>query len=241
MGGDPRRLDHAHVPPVEAAAGGRGAALSHAGRHHRGRDGRHCLGIAHPGRGRGPGRCAYVRCYDWRDCKGATTSPCTGSRSISWTSPINVPWSWRTPPGSTPADLAAIHRRLERLDRASGSGPWTATVLALIGRYPERRAPTWPRCSVARPHLFKLDVRKLKIARAMSTSPMARTSDPAVRTGGRTPSSSGSPVRCGSPSHPVARRARASRGRRQIWGDVHTWCRSPAGRGSLRPSCRRAP
>jgi len=65
------------------------------------------------------------------------------------------------------ADLAdsesdALAQRLERLDRASRHGPWTAATLALIGEHPRvtasRLAPLLGRETRA----FKADVRKLK-------------------------------------------------------------------------------
>src|SRR5690606_40579551 len=40
-----------------------------------------------------------------------------------------------------PADVEAITRRLDRLDRASAIGPWTRQTLELIAAHPERRAP----------------------------------------------------------------------------------------------------
>lgn len=62
----------------------------------------------------------------------------------------------------TAGDVAAIARRLERLDRASPRGPWTAAVLAAIERHPGTRAADlagtlgWERAP------FKAAVRKLK-------------------------------------------------------------------------------
>ncbi len=61
-----------------------------------------------------------------------------------------------------PDDVAAIDRRLERLDRASRTGPWTAAVLAVIAEYPERRAPDLAAMFGRETTPFKLDVRKLK-------------------------------------------------------------------------------
>lgn len=60
------------------------------------------------------------------------------------------------------AQLADLHRRLERLDRASGHGPWTRQVLEIIDRQPERRAGDLA-AELGRERLpFKVDVRKLK-------------------------------------------------------------------------------
>jgi hypothetical protein len=62
----------------------------------------------------------------------------------------------------TVADVAAIDARLERLDRASPSGPWTMATLALIGEHPQRRAPDLAEMVGRETAPFKLDVRKLK-------------------------------------------------------------------------------
>jgi hypothetical protein len=61
-----------------------------------------------------------------------------------------------------PGDVAELDRRLERLDRASSSGPWTMAVLRVIVERPGVRAPDLA-ASFGRETLpFKLDVRKLK-------------------------------------------------------------------------------
>jgi hypothetical protein len=58
--------------------------------------------------------------------------------------------------------LAAIERRLARLDRANPHGPWTLAVLRAIAANPERRAADLA-VEFGRPRLpFKVDVRKLK-------------------------------------------------------------------------------
>jgi hypothetical protein len=57
------------------------------------------------------------------------------------------------------ADIAA---RLDRLDRASRRGPWTATVLDLIAANPEVRAPDLAARLGLETLPFKRDVRKLK-------------------------------------------------------------------------------
>jgi hypothetical protein len=60
------------------------------------------------------------------------------------------------------ASLASIDARLDRLDRASRHGPWTAVVLQLIATRPGVRAPDLA-ASLGREVLdFKGDVRKLK-------------------------------------------------------------------------------
>jgi hypothetical protein len=62
----------------------------------------------------------------------------------------------------SPDDVAEITKRLDRLDRASSSGPWTRATLALIAERPEVRAGDLAE-SVGRERApFKLDVRKLK-------------------------------------------------------------------------------
>jgi hypothetical protein len=59
-------------------------------------------------------------------------------------------------------DLAAVAARLDRLDRASVTGPWTTNVLDLIARNPgvvsTELAATLGRDRMS----FKTDVRKLK-------------------------------------------------------------------------------
>lgn len=59
-------------------------------------------------------------------------------------------------------DVAAITKRLDRLDRASAEGPWTRTTLALVEEHPERRAPDLAAMVGRERDPFKLDVRKLK-------------------------------------------------------------------------------
>lgn len=62
----------------------------------------------------------------------------------------------------TAEELDQIGRRLERLDRASSHGPWTAATLALVDRHPERRAPELAAMLGRETAPFKRDVRKLK-------------------------------------------------------------------------------
>jgi hypothetical protein len=59
-------------------------------------------------------------------------------------------------------DVAEIDRRLDRLDRASSHGPWTAAVLAVIAANPGRRAPDLAAMFERDVQPFKTDVRKLK-------------------------------------------------------------------------------
>lgn len=65
-----------------------------------------------------------------------------------------------TPP--TPAELAGLVARLDRLDAASAIGPWTRETLRLVDTHPEVRAPELAE-QMGRPTPeFKRDVRKLK-------------------------------------------------------------------------------
>lgn len=68
----------------------------------------------------------------------------------------------RTDDALTEDDVAAIDTRLERLDHASGHGPWTMATLALIGRRPRVRAPDLAAELGRQRDPFKIDVRKLK-------------------------------------------------------------------------------
>jgi hypothetical protein len=65
---------------------------------------------------------------------------------------------------STPddAEVAALSRRLERLDRASRHGPWTIQVLRAIDEQPGVRAADLAAGFGRARDPFKLDVRKLK-------------------------------------------------------------------------------
>jgi hypothetical protein len=61
-----------------------------------------------------------------------------------------------------PAQVAEIRRRLDRLDRLSAHGPWTAATLAAIAARPGVRAAELA-AGLGRDTLpFKVDVRKLK-------------------------------------------------------------------------------
>jgi hypothetical protein len=66
----------------------------------------------------------------------------------------------RQPP--TPEEIAAIRTRLDRLDAASSTGPWTRAALAAIDRSPETRAPDLAAALGRDTPSFKRDVRKLK-------------------------------------------------------------------------------
>ncbi|BBF99151.1 hypothetical protein [Pseudonocardia autotrophica] len=59
-------------------------------------------------------------------------------------------------------DRAAITARLDRLDRASRSGPWTRATLHVIAEHPGRRAAELADLLGRERDPFKLDVRKLK-------------------------------------------------------------------------------
>ncbi len=62
----------------------------------------------------------------------------------------------------TAADRAELAGRLDRLDRASRHGPWTAAVLDLIAANPGVRAPDLAERFGRETPPFKRDVRKLK-------------------------------------------------------------------------------
>ncbi|MEJ3652645.1 hypothetical protein WEH80_06650 [Actinomycetes bacterium KLBMP 9759] len=62
----------------------------------------------------------------------------------------------------TPKARAEIAARLERLDKASKRGPWTAQVLGLIADHPGVRAPDLAAGLGLETLPFKRDVRKLK-------------------------------------------------------------------------------
>lgn len=62
----------------------------------------------------------------------------------------------------SPDDVAEIDGRLDRFDRASTRGPWTAETLRLIADHPERRAPDLAEMVDRETKPFKIDVRKLK-------------------------------------------------------------------------------
>ncbi len=59
-------------------------------------------------------------------------------------------------------DVAALRRKLDRLDAASTHGPWTRTTLELIRDRPEVRAPDLAASLGRETKSLKLDVRKLK-------------------------------------------------------------------------------
>ena len=65
-----------------------------------------------------------------------------------------------TVPGAD--EVATIRQRLDRLDRASGIGPWTRATLAIIDRSPTVRAPELAAELGRDTPSFKRDVRKLK-------------------------------------------------------------------------------
>lgn len=59
-------------------------------------------------------------------------------------------------------EMAELHAWLDRLDKASRTGPWTRATLRIIDDNPERRAPELA-AELGRPTVeFKRDVRKLK-------------------------------------------------------------------------------
>ncbi|MGH3946690.1 MAG: hypothetical protein ACRDSI_16845 [Pseudonocardiaceae bacterium] len=60
------------------------------------------------------------------------------------------------------AEVAELDRRLDRLDRASAHGPWTAAVLSAIAERPAVRAAELAAAFGRDTQPFKIDVRKLK-------------------------------------------------------------------------------
>ena len=62
----------------------------------------------------------------------------------------------------TPADVAELDRRLDRLDRASPTGPWTMSILTAIQAEPGRRAGDLAAAAGREMLRYKADVRKLK-------------------------------------------------------------------------------
>ncbi len=59
-------------------------------------------------------------------------------------------------------DVAAIDRRLQRMDRASAHGPWTLAALQAIAARPEVRAGDLAEAAGRERLEFKRDIRKLK-------------------------------------------------------------------------------
>ena len=62
----------------------------------------------------------------------------------------------------TDAEIAGLRARLDRFDRASSYGGWTAASLEIIDRHPERRAPELAAELGRDTPSFKRDIRKLK-------------------------------------------------------------------------------
>lgn len=62
----------------------------------------------------------------------------------------------------TSIELAELRKRLERLDKASSSGPWTSEVLRLIYKYPGERSTDLAGKLGLETEKVKLNIRKLK-------------------------------------------------------------------------------
>jgi hypothetical protein len=62
----------------------------------------------------------------------------------------------------TPADVAELDHRLDRLDHASSIGPWTMSILRAIQAEPGRRAGDLAAAAGRERLPYKTDVRKLK-------------------------------------------------------------------------------
>ena len=60
------------------------------------------------------------------------------------------------------SEMKNVLAALSRLDQLGEHGPWTATTLRLIDKYPARRAPDLAASQRRDPMVFKRDVRKLK-------------------------------------------------------------------------------
>ena len=60
------------------------------------------------------------------------------------------------------ADVAELDRRLDRLDRANPTGPWTTSILTAIRAEPGRRAGDLAAAAGREMPPYKADVRKLK-------------------------------------------------------------------------------
>jgi hypothetical protein len=60
------------------------------------------------------------------------------------------------------ADIEAMHERLQRMDAASDSGPWTRKYLELIAERPAQRAPELAELMGLETKPFKQRVRRLK-------------------------------------------------------------------------------
>jgi hypothetical protein len=59
-------------------------------------------------------------------------------------------------------EMKNVLAALSRLDQTSEHGPWTASTLRLIDKYPARRAPDLAASQRRDPMIFKRDVRKLR-------------------------------------------------------------------------------
>ncbi|MEU5880674.1 hypothetical protein [Spirillospora sp. NPDC047279] len=79
-------------------------------------------------------------------------------------------------------ELAAVLARLERFDRASRRGPWTAAVLRLIADNPGVRAPDLAGRRGVETAPFKADVRKLKELGLTESLPVGYEISPRGRT-----------------------------------------------------------
>ena len=104
----------------------------------------------------------------------------------------------------TPDEVAAITRRLDRLDRASSHGPWTREALDLIEQHPARRAPDLAEMVGRETQPFKTDIRKLK---AMGLTESLRSATGCRR--GASPTGS-PPIGGSSTSRQAFRRLRAA-------------------------------
>jgi hypothetical protein len=72
------------------------------------------------------------------------------------------PAGYATAEALTPADVAELDHRLDRLDHASSIGPWTMSILRAIQAEPGRRAGDLAAAAGRERLPYKTDVRKLK-------------------------------------------------------------------------------
>ncbi|MFC7496494.1 MULTISPECIES: hypothetical protein [unclassified Nocardioides] len=96
-----------------------------------------------------------------RQLDKVTDVPTTYRVRLSWAGP-DPRVALRESADLTDDDVAAIDARLDRLDRASGHGPWTMATLDVIRRRPHTRAPDLAVEMGRERDPFKIDVRKLK-------------------------------------------------------------------------------
>ncbi|HEY8526508.1 MAG TPA: hypothetical protein VIL48_16155 [Acidimicrobiales bacterium] len=158
MGGAGRRDGHGHVPSLAPPLGEAGRPVPHAGRRPRGRR-RH-----HGRRRRHHQRDAWRAGYADRASLLAELDRHEGQlyRIDVHHAGADPRVALRAAADLSPDDDERIAARLARLDRASGRGPWTRQVLALVAARPAVRAADLAASLGRDTPSFKRDVRKLK-------------------------------------------------------------------------------